>query len=327
MFLIGTLLWACKAPKEENFVFGTQDTGQASPNDSSEPALDSYDTAEPSTEDTTIEDTDSPPLEIDIGVLGERHTTIAPSQNNSSDFGFRVVNIQDLNGDGLSEIALSAPTYSSPEENIQGGAVLIYNGNIEKEELGIEDAQAMIVSDMTSSYLGQSMTSCDVNQDGIKELYIASPGYNIEGEALGAVHRFSLPLSGTIQSQHAAQTLLGPVHNSSFGSSIACFAPNHLMAISASYFPHDDMNHAGAAWVYDPNNTSGSIENYALARFYGDHEGQHFGVGLSFGDVNGDGLADIFCEWRWRGPQWNRLWCYGRILWSPRRRLFSRTRM
>ena len=277
MFLISTLLWSCQSPKEENFVFGNSDTGSLDSTDTSDvdtstPEIDTSEVADDtydSSAEPAIEDTTSPAPEVDIGVLADLHTIIAPGQeNNSNDFGFRVANIQDADGDALSEVALSAPTYTSPEDNILGGAVLIYHGHQEQEDYGMEEAQAMIFSDSPSAYLGQSMSTCGAN------LYISAPGHKEDDDVLGAVYRFSMPLSGTISVEQASQTLLGPIHNSSFGSSIACSKTDGLMAISAAAFPRETMNNVGSAWVFDPDHTPGSIESYALSRFYGDREGQ-----------------------------------------------------
>ena len=112
---------------------------------------------------------------------------------------------------------------------------------------------------------------------------------------LGAVYRFSLPLTGVVLASQATQTIYGPTHGSSFGSIIACDEDSGLMAISAGYFESEPgLHQAGAAWVYSPADVNGSIESFSQAQFYGDQEGQNLGVGMSFGDVNGDALPDIF---------------------------------
>jgi len=287
--MIYLLLLACNPDKDIDMSFGTDNEDSAvnaEPENSVEPS-------EEETGDTDNNEPEEPPEPVDVGTMGELRFSMHPG-NGGDGFGFRVSNVLDVNEDGLSEIALSAPTYVSPDYNASAGAVAIYNGREDKEDLDIEDAQALLIAAGPYEYFGQSMTSCDFNQDGVTELFVAAPAHLSGGEVLGAVYRFSLPLNGNIPATQATQTILGPTNGSSFGSAIACDESSGLMAISAGYFESSlGLKQAGAAWIYEPASTAGSIESFSIARFYGDLEGQNFGVSMSFADVNGDAMPDI----------------------------------
>ncbi|MEC7984783.1 MAG: integrin alpha [Myxococcota bacterium] len=250
-------------------------------------------------QDPTVEDTaepgqpEEPPEPIDVGSLGELRFAMHPG-NGSDGFGFRVAGIQDSNGDSLSELALSAPTYVVPDYNSPSGAVAIYNGREETDDLDAESMQALLISAGPNEYFGHSIASCDFNQDGTTELFVSAPAHRVGEEPMGALYRYSLPLQGNVSTSQAVQTIIGPANGSSFGSAIACDESSGLMAVSAAYFESSlGLTQAGAAWIYEPASAAGSIESFSIAQFYGDREGQNFGVGMSFGDVNGDSIPDI----------------------------------
>jgi len=101
-----------------------------------------------------------------------------------SKFGFKVVDMGDLNGDGVTDLAISAPAYSGPSGTITatGRVYVVYLPTINGRKLEYSIAQLKTYT-LTSGYtavvsaLGTYLADpVDFNGDGVKDVMIGNTG-------------------------------------------------------------------------------------------------------------------------------------------------------
>ena len=287
LLLLQSLLFACRSADEDN---ATRDTAAEEDSTETEGTDDSGAADSGAEGDSATPDTDEP---IEAGEMGALLHTIYGEEANDN-LGFRVRNLPDYDGDGISEIAIGAPYYKPQDIGIIAGAVVIFDGQQEGMALGQEDSQALIVAESAYDYFGQQLYSCDMDSDSLPELFVGSGNYETSGEALGAVFRYELPLSGEHSIDGATAAFVGPSAYSSFGGAIACVSGAQLLAIGASYDENDQgQEYAGSLLLFE-GPFSGTVDHTAaIAEIQGDHQGQQLGIASSLADVNGDGIIDL----------------------------------
>jgi len=109
-------------------------------------------------------------------LTGVTTTVQAQFESNQANahMGWTVSSAGDLNGDGYSDIVISALAYANGETN--EGEVLVYHGS----PAGINTTvQAQMESNQTNAYMGYSVASAgDVNGDGYSDIIVGVQGYN-----------------------------------------------------------------------------------------------------------------------------------------------------
>jgi hypothetical protein len=199
-------------------------------------------------------------------------------------FGISVAPAGDVNGDGFTDIAVGASTYS-----LGKGKVYVYHGSA----TGLSTTPAFTATgENTGDWFGRPLASAgDVNGDGFADLAIGATGYPHEDE-WGRVYVYHGSATGL--SAAPAFTATGESIFAGFGTSVA----------SAG-----DVNGDGFSdlivgiWSY-PSPGEGKVHVYygsasglnAAPAFTAIGEGNGDGLGTSVasaGDVNGDGFADI----------------------------------
>ncbi|XP_066302070.1 integrin alpha-8-like isoform X3 [Branchiostoma lanceolatum] len=138
-------------------------------------------------------------------------------------FGYSLV-VQDVNGDGLDDIIVGAPMYSSPREHLWDlGRVYVYH--LEQPGLSPVFSDPTILSGKVSSgRFGTSIAALgDVNQDGFNDIAVGAPYQTGEGDDnMGAVYIYHGSAEG-IRAEPAQEIKASdfPEPLSAFGFSVA----------------------------------------------------------------------------------------------------------
>lgn len=164
------------------------------------------------------------------------------------DLGYRVVNAGDVNGDGVTDLAVSAPRYDNGSSN--EGVVYVFHGD--GTSFGATPDWSY-ESDQISGGMGTSLAGAgDVNGDGYDDLLLGAPAFDYGSTDEGKVWLVEGGPSGlgstATWSAEGNQTL------ASFGSSLA-FAGDvdgdgyDDIVIGASQYDDGETNE-GAVFVY-----------------------------------------------------------------------------
>lgn len=208
----------------------------------------------------------------------------------SSMYGYRVNGAGDVNGDGYSDILVSARLYDKGQTD--EGAVFVYHGSA----LGITAVAARVLeSNQASAYLGHSVASAgDINGDGYGDIILGASMYDNGqiNEGAAFVHYGSAQGVNTV----AALTLEKNQSEAQFGNSVASAGDvngdGYADVIVGSLFYDNGQSNEGAAFIYQGSaaglsaNPASTLEGNQVAAQLGN-------IVASAGDVNGDGYSDV----------------------------------
>ena len=248
---------------------------------------------------------------VDSTVEINDSTLNGPVLSNEDYFGYAIVNIGDLNNDGVEDIAVSARDDSGGGDD--RGAIHIMFMNTDGTGAIISTAQ---INDSTTNgpslsdyvYFGYSMANIgDLNDDGVNDLAVGAAFADTSGNNnRGSIFIMFLNTDGSVDStvEINDDTTNGPVLSDSdyFGYSIANIGDlnndgtNDLVVGAFA----DDTGGTGRGAVYilfmNTDGTASSTVKIASGTNGGptlsDSDG--FGVGVSgVGDLNNDGIEDL----------------------------------
>ncbi len=246
---------------------------------------------------------------FNVGELDGSNGFLIPGVEANGELGFSITAIGDLNADGISDLAVSAPSAGDLLQNgriyvVFGAAGLGASGQIDLASL--DGSNGFVITGIeTAGHAGWSLSSAgDVNGDMVADLIIGTPiankAYILYGKSgIGAGGAFSL---GDIVNGANGVEILGGLDDT-IGLSVAGIGDLNddgygdvaLGSITA-------FDEAGAAYVVfgDPNlGTDGPVNVTDLDGFSG-----LFIPGLALqddlgwrvdgaGDLNADGIADL----------------------------------
>lgn len=150
------------------------------------------------------------------GTASTPSTTLASPRNEPADFGALVVNANDVNGDGIDDLALAASAADLTSN--ASGAVFIYHGAKAGLPITPQVSLAYTASD-TSSHLGSGLSGLgDANGDGICDLAAGASGADISGTDRGYAYVFSGSSEGLLQNSRANLAYPGSDNSASFGA-------------------------------------------------------------------------------------------------------------
>jgi hypothetical protein len=221
----------------------------------------------------------------------ERSARVLEGGSRNERFGYTVTGAGDVDGDGYSDVAVTA-VFGSPGGVTNAGTVSVFLGSA----TGIPTTAARVLrGGAAGDQFGNSLASAgDVNGDGYSDLVVGANGSDPGGrERAGTASVFHGSSAGLPMNAHrvleGVRSLdfhsyvsgAGDVNGDGFGDLI----------VGANGAAPEGRDGAGAVSVY--HGSTAGIPTRPVRVIAGVEAGDAFGVGLSSaGDVDGDGYAD-----------------------------------
>ncbi len=226
----------------------------------------------------------------------------------------------DVNGDGFDDTIIGAPAADSPAGDAGGVVYVIYGGpqgpaspvDLDTDGAISQAGETRILGAQAGARLGQSVTSADVDGDGLDDIVVGAPNASGQGPATGEVVIVygSTALPGAVVDLAQASDTTIVLGDDAQGRTGVSLASGDIDAdgradviIGAPGDAPGASRQGGSVMVIygDPAlrgttidlNTEGAISPAGETRIFGDRAGDQTGVSVASGDVNGDGLGDI----------------------------------
>lgn len=214
------------------------------------------------------------------------------------ELGRAVLAAQDLDGDGVGDLAVSAPGRDDASvSNV--GAIYVVFGPPDSTVLDPASADATVLGAVTQDGIGTGLRAADLDDDGFGDLLVLAPDANIATTDDGAVYVFSgASLTGSLSVTDARTTLSGGARSDGFGTAAAVPADvdgdGELdIIIGSPGYSRSGATDCGAVYLYTTV-TTGSIATSAAATLItGANAGAGYATALGAGDTDGDGFADL----------------------------------
>ncbi|MGD9099252.1 MAG: Calx-beta domain-containing protein [Anaerolineae bacterium] len=205
--------------------------------------------------------------------------------------GRRVSAAGDVNGDGYSDVIISADSYDNGHDN--EGRVYVYHGS----PTGLHTGQAdwTTEGDQDNAHIFPVSTAGDVNGDGYSDVIIGSIYYYNGQTNEGRAYVYFGSPSG-IRSNAAGWTVEGDQENAYLGRAVGTAGDvngdGYADVIVGAPGYDNDQASEGRTYVYHGSAAGLSLTPDWVAE--GNQPGAGFGYAVgAAGDVNGDGYGDI----------------------------------
>ena len=209
----------------------------------------------------------------------------------------RVVSHLDIDGDGVSEVIYGDgnPWYGTSSTNYFG-RIAIVSTDGQTGSISLDDADSLIVGEDAYDYLGESLGGGDLDADGYSDLIAGAYGDDEAADLSGAYYvtygSSGLPASGSIEDGYDIK-FTGMSTGSELGQgpepAVGDLDGDGALDIAlAAYEEH-------TVYVFlDVASYSGSVSVSTADRmFTNSGTPDDFGVGLTVGDFDGDGVDDL----------------------------------
>jgi hypothetical protein len=235
-------------------------------------------------------------------------TNGGPTLANFDDFGCAVTSVGDLDGDGITDLAVGARRHDT-SGNSRGAVYVLFlnaNGSV-RNTTRIASGSNGGPTLATADYFGSAVTSLgDLDGDGITDLAVGARGDNTGGTNRGAVYVLLLNANGSARTttKIASDSNGGPMlaNGDWFGSAMSSMGDldgdgvNDL-AVGA-YFDNTGGTARGAAYVLLLNADGSAKSTTKIAHQTNGGptlvDSDFFGSAVaSLGDLNRDGITDL----------------------------------
>ena len=253
---------------------------------------------------------DKPPTTVDIA-KGDADVTIW-GVGHGDNLGL-FVHAGDVNGDGKTDIMVGAPYASGPTGTPQTGSAYVFFGGSKLAssiDLSEQQADLTLHGPGSLSFFGDSITSGDINDDGVNDIIIgatfAAPNADNPQQTGGVYAVYgSKDLAGSKDMTKGEYDLVvfGRDPQDELGDAVASADVNGdgvddlLMVAEAADGPENDRSAAGEVYVVlGGANLKGPVDtgkDEQAMTVYGGDTNDILGFSIAGGDVDGDGVADI----------------------------------
>ncbi|MCH8151464.1 MAG: FG-GAP repeat protein [Planctomycetes bacterium] len=231
--------------------------------------------------------------------------------DNADLFGHGVTNIGDVDGDGITDLAVGV--FGDDDGGFNTGAVWILFLNTDgtvKAEQKISDTQGGLSGDLsTNGIFGVSLDGIgDLDGDGVPDLAVGNYGDDDGGLDRGAIWILFLNTDGTVNAEQKISDTQGgfngTLSNSDlFGSGVADVGDLDSDGVTdlavGAWMDNDGGSNRGAIWILFLN-TDGTVKSEqkisdTQGGFGGTLDnGDQFGTSVAnIGDLDGDGVTDL----------------------------------
>ena len=231
--------------------------------------------------------------------------------DNNDRFGSAIAAIGDVNGDGISDLAVGAP--NDDDGSNDAGAVWILmmqaDGRVASWQKISRDEGGFNGNLNANDHFGAALAGIgDLDNDGIPDLAVGAPDADEGGTDQGSVWILFLDSGGRVrQEQNIADDtggFDGNLNNDDrFGSAIAAIGDidNDGIRDLAVGIPNDDdgSDNAGAVWILTLQTNGRVASGQKISQDEGGFDGNlsaddQFGAALAgIGDLDNDGVPDI----------------------------------
>ncbi|NML22937.1 T9SS type A sorting domain-containing protein [Pseudoflavitalea sp. G-6-1-2] len=213
--------------------------------------------------------------------------------SNGANLGASVATAGDVNGDGFSDVLISAPNHTNGQT--REGVSWVYHGGAGNSF--DETPDAIIESNLANSRLGNAVKGIgDVNGDGYSDIMVGSSAYTKgqTGEGIALIYHGS---ASSIANNYST-IATGSDNDAEYGVSVASAGDingdgyNDVVVGAPGYDFGAGQTDEGAVFVY-LGSAAGMVNSSAYVL---EANKANTGLGISVasgGDINGDGFSDI----------------------------------